>query len=64
MGFDAFDQLFIHLLALACCAKSAIISETSCTSRYLRRLHGREIAPPPPVIFRQARKGDMVCVQI
>ena len=64
MGFDAFDELFIHLLALARCAKGAIITETSCAPRDLRRLHGGKIAPPPPVIFRQPRKGDMVCVQI
>ena len=64
MGLDAFNQLLIHGLAIACCAECAVIAETARAACNLRRFHGGQITPPPSVIFGQACKGDMVRIEI
>ena len=62
MCFDAFDQRFVHRRTVAGGAEGAIIAEPSGAARYLAGFHRGEIAPPAPIIFREARKGDMFCV--
>ena len=64
MGFDAFDEFFVHGRAVACRAKGSVRTKPSCAPCDLSRFHRRQITPPAAVIFCEARKGDMFRIKV
>ena len=64
MGFDAFNQLFIHRRAIARCSKCPVIAKAPRAACNLRRFHRREVSASASVIFGEASKGDMICIKV